>query len=366
MLKLAPLKTLSAVFLFTLAAVSHAQSSVARLGQIVPLSGGLANVGKEINEVTKATLAQHNSQSKIQIELLTEDDGNQPDRSTAAVTALSNRVIGFVSCFGTVSCLAQMNATQDLNLPLIGPIAGAAPLRDKQAKHVFALRASATDELNRLVKFAQTAGFTQLAVAVQDDGFGQAYQKALTTVLEGSGIQIKELVVFKPQSPNYDEITKSLQKSPTNALLLLVNATHSVGLLKSLNKQAAYPFVLNLPGQANSLFANGLKEHKGGVAFATVTHSPWDKKLQIQRDYHATMTAAGISNYSYLGFEAYINARLAIEAVVQSRQASASSLLATLDTGKFSIGGWAWRKADPFASRFTDLATLTKDGSYKH
>lgn len=262
--------------------------------------------------------------------------------------------------------MAQMKATQGLNLPLIGPIAGAAPLRDKQAKHVFALRASATDELIRLMKFAQTAGFTQLSVAVQDDGFGQAYQKALATVIEGSGVQVKELVVFKPQSPNYEEITKSLQKSPTSALLLLVNATHSVGLLKSLNKQAAYPFVLNLPGQANSLFANGLKEHKGGVAFATVTHSPWDKKMPIQREYHETMAGANITNYSYLGFEAYINARLAIEAIVQAKQATANSLMSTLDIGNFSIGGWTWRRADPYASRFTDLATLSRDGTYKH
>lgn len=359
-------RLISLFLALTFVAASQAQTSAVRLGQIVPLSGGLANVGKEINAVTLATIARHNSSSKLKIELLTEDDGNQPDRSAAAIAALSSRTIGFVSCFGTVSCLAQMKATQDLNLPLIGPIAGAAPLRDKQAKHVFALRASATDELIRLIKFTQTAGFTQLAVAVQDDGFGQAYQKALTAVLEGTGIQIKELVVFKPQSPNYEQISKSLQKSPTNALLLLANASHSAGILKSLNKEAAYPFLLNLPGQANTLFANGIKEHKGGVVFATVTHSPWDKKLQIQRDYHDTMAAANITNYSYLGFEAYINARLAIEAIVQAKQASANSLIAALETGTFSIGGWAWRKADPFASRFTDLATLTRDGTYKH
>jgi branched-chain amino acid transport system substrate-binding protein len=366
MLKFAPFKTLSAVFLFAFAMQLHAQSNKVRLGQIVPLSGGLANVGKEINDVTLATFARHNSSSNLKIELLTEDDGNQADRSAAAVVSLSPRVIGFLSCFGTVSCLAQMKATQDSNLPLIGPIAGAAPLRDKQAKHVFAVRASAVDELNRLIKFAQVVGMTQLAVAVQDDGFGQAYQKALTIALEGTGIQIKETAVFKPQTPNYDAIGATLQKSTTNATLLLANATHSVGILKSMHKQGKYPFILNLPGQANSLFANGLKEHKGGVAFATVTHSPWDKKMQIQRDYHETMAAANISNYSYLGFEAYINARLAIEAVVQSRQASASSLLGTLGSGTFSIGGWTWRKADPFASSFTDLATLTKDGTYKH
>ena len=94
--------------------------------------------------------------------------------------------------------------------------------------------------------------------------------------------------------------------------MLLANATHSLGNLKSLNNLGAFPFVLNLPGQANAMFANGMKSYKGGVSFATVTHSPWEKKLQIQRDYHETMAAANISKYSYLGFEAYMNARITI------------------------------------------------------
>lgn len=34
--------------------------------------------------------------------------------------------------------------------------------------------------------------------------------------------------------------------------------------------------------------------------------------------------------------------------------------------GQFSIGGWEWRKADPYAARFTDLAILRADGTYKH
>jgi branched-chain amino acid transport system substrate-binding protein len=365
-MKFAFLKPLFSCLLLVHTMFAYGQSSPVRLGQIVPMSGGLANVGKEINDVTQATIARHNSLSKLKIELLTEDDANQPDRSAAAVAALSNRVIGLVSCFGTVSCLSQMKATQDLNLPLIGPIAGAAQLRDKKARHVFTIRASAADEINRLVKFSQAVGFVQLSVAVQDDGFGQAYQKALTQALEGSGVRVKELVLFNPQAPNYDVITKSLRKSPSNALLLLANSTHSVGILKSMNKQGAFPFVLNLPGQANAMFANGMKSYKGGVSFATVTHSPWDKKLQLQRDYHDTMAAANITNYSYLGFEAYMNARIAIEAIVQSRQLTPSSLMGTLELGQFSIGGWEWRKADQYAARFTDLAILRADGTYKH
>jgi branched-chain amino acid transport system substrate-binding protein len=343
-----------------------AQPDAVRIGQIVPLSGPLANVGKEINRVTQATIDRHNANSKLKIELLTEDDGNQPERSAKAATVMVGKTVALLSCFGTVSCTAQMKATQESKLALIGPIAGASQLRVKQVSHVFPIRASATDELARLLKFAQTVTFKTLAVAVQDDGFGQGYLAALKPLLVSTGIEVKEIAIVNPQTPDYNKTVMALNNSPSNGVLLLVNATHSVGILKALKNKNLSPFILNLPGQANALYASSIKDFKGGASFATVTPSPWDSKLLIQRDYQATMAEAKITDYSYLGFEAYINARIAIDAITQSRNRSASSLLGTLKMGSFEVSGWSWRHGDPLTSSFTDLALLRSDGTYKH
>jgi branched-chain amino acid transport system substrate-binding protein len=356
----------SLFFIITVLSSASAKSQTVRIGQIVPLTGALANVGKEINSVTQAALAEHNASSKLTIELVTEDDGNVPERSAAAVALLSPRTIGLLSCFGTVGCMSQMKAAESLKLPLLGPIAGASQLRDKQAKYVFAVRAAATDELTRLLKFSSAVGFKQLAVAVQDDGFGQGYLAALKTLLNNSEVQIKELVVLDPKNPNYDAVAASLQKSPTNATLLLVNATHSVGILNALKAKEVFPFVLNLPGQANAIYASGLKDYKGGASFSTVTPSPWETKLKIQRDYQAAMAAAKITKLSYLGFEAYINARIAIEAIKQNREQTPAGLTAVLESSQFNFSDWKWKHADPVATHFTDLALLRPDGTYKH
>jgi branched-chain amino acid transport system substrate-binding protein len=352
--------------LLTFTTFAWAQNSPVRVGQIVPLSGSLANVGKEISAVTQAAFAEHNANSKLTIELVTEDDGNVPERSAAAVAALADRTIGLLSCFGTVGCMAQMKAAEPLKLPLLGPIAGAAQLRDKKAKFVFPVRATASDELTRLIKFGQAVGFKQLAVAVQDDGFGQGYLAALKPLLENSEIQIKELVILNPKNPGYDAVVAGLQKSPTNATLLLVNATHSVGILNALKTKQLFPFVLNLPGQANALYATGLKDYKGGASFSTVTPSPWETKLKIQKDYQAAMAAAKIEKLSYLGFEAYINARIAIEAIKQNKVHTPATLIATLESSQFLISDWKWKHADPISTHFTDLALLRPDGTYKH
>jgi branched-chain amino acid transport system substrate-binding protein len=352
--------------LLSLTTFTWAESNPVRVGQIVPLSGPLANVGKEISAVTRAAFAEHNANSKLIIELVTEDDGNVPERSAAAVATLADRTVGLLSCFGTVGCMAQMKAAESLKFPLLGPIAGAAQLRDKKAKFVFPVRATASDELTRLIKFSQAVGFKQLAVAAQDDGFGQGYLAALKPLLENSEVQIKELVILNPKNPAYDAVVSGLQKSPTNATLLLVNATHSVGILNALKAKEVFPFVLNLPGQANALYATGLKGYKGGASFSTVTPSPWETKLKIQRDYQAAMAAAKIEKLSYLGFEAYINARIAIEAIKQNRVHTPASLMATLESSQILISDWKWKHADPISTHFTDLSLLRADGTYKH
>jgi hypothetical protein len=78
------------------------------------------------------------------------------------------------------------------------------------------------------------------------------------------------------------------------------------------------------------------------------------------------MAAANITNLSYLGFEAYINARIAIEALKQGRVLTSAKLAAVLEIGQFNVGDWKWKHADPVSTHFTDLALLRPDGTFKH
>jgi branched-chain amino acid transport system substrate-binding protein len=344
--------------------VSMAQNEAVKLGQIVPLSGSLANVGKEIQAATQAAIAQHNASSKPRIELIVEDDGNNPERSAAAVELLASKTTALLSCFGTVGCLAQMKASQALGLPLIGPIAGAPQLRGKGASNVFAIRASASEELARLVQFSQTMSLNELAVVVQDDGFGRAYFEALKLLLVGSGIQLQAMTLLNPQKPDYAANVAELTKENPRGLLLLANATHSVGVLQAWRAKTQLPFVMNLSGQANGFFANGLKGYKGAAAFVTATPNPWGRKYAMQREYHTAMDAAGQQSYSYLSFEAYTNARITIDAIKRAKGRSPTALKAALDNSSFAVAGIEWRFDSGNPTRFTDMAVLKTDGTF--
>jgi branched-chain amino acid transport system substrate-binding protein len=347
---------------------AKAQARIVNVVQIVPQSGPLANVGKEIYAISKATLDDFNSeQPKLKVVLNAFDDGNVADTSTAMAQAAPLGTSAYLSCFGTVGCLAQQKVANEKHIPLIGAIAGAAPLRGKASGFSFVARASALDEVRTLLKFCEASQMLQISVLIQDDGFGRGYAAELEK-LEAQYPSIKMTrVLFRPQAPDYKALSTNLHTTKPQALILLANAMHSTNLLAAWKEQSALPFVLNLAGQANALFSSKLKGYVGAAAFVTVAPSPWEVKSAAQRDYQRISKAASLP-LSYIGFEAYLNARLLTKSLQASNAKNAMDLFNFLEsTGKQDLGGYVVTYGDSRAgSSFTDLALLRSDGSYMH
>ena len=150
-------------------------------------------------------------------------------------------------------------------------------------------------------------------------------------------------------------------------LLLLADSAHSTQFLDAWKATSSLPFVLTLAGQANGQFASGMKGYDGAAAFATVTPSPWETKIDAQREYQRIAKSAGMAP-SYLGFESYLNARALIEAVTQTKSPTKTELVRRLDNApRLDLGGYSVRYGgDKLGSNFTDLALLRSDGTYRH
>ncbi len=336
--------------------------------QIVPLSGPLANVGKEISAVTQAVFDDHNKAARgAKLILAVQDDGNQPEKSAQLARDAAPTSLALLSCFGSVSCLSQHKVAMEAKLPLIGPIAGAAPLRGAQSGHTFAVRASASHEVQAALRYADTAGLTRLTAVIQDDGFGKSYAAELDKLqTDFPALSIKR-VIFTPAKPDYKAMASDAIAQQGNALLLFANAVHSTSLLTAWKEQSSLPFVLNMAGQANNLYATRLRGYTGASAFAVVTPSPWASKLPMQREYQRIAKAAGIP-LSYLGLEAFLNTQLLIEAVDKGNARNPGDVMRYLSNAKdIDLGGHVVSyAADRVGSRFTDLSLLKSDGTFKH
>lgn len=338
------------------------------VAQIVPRSGPLANVGNEIDAVTQAAFDEFNgAQGELVLRLVGHDDGNVGERSAELAAKAPKEVMAYLSCFGTVGCLAQQKVAGTRRVPLLGPIAGAPGLRGPGSGMVYAVRASARDELKTLLTYMHTSGLSPVAVLVQDDGFGRAYAAELAGLKSSFGRLDLQTQTFNPSAPDFGAVVERMRSARPKALLLLANAAHSTTFLDTWRERLALPFVFNLAGQANAMFANRLLGYQGAAAFVTVTSSPWANRTVLQRDYYRAAARTSLP-MSYLGFEAYINARVLIDSLQRSHARNATELSRYLDALPLhDIGGLQIEYAQKRrGSSFTDISFLRNDGKYVH
>jgi ABC-type branched-subunit amino acid transport system substrate-binding protein len=339
----------------------------ATVALVTPLSGPLAGVGREVANGTRAWFDR--MPGGRDVTLVVADDGNDPKKSAEAARSLieKHRPVAFVNCFGTVGCMAQAEVLKGTGIPMIGPLAGAATLRDAERRHVFAIRPDAASEVRALVDYVKTIGFREVAIVYQDDGFGRAYLPIAQKVLPEQGVQVTTTVRIDPAAPDYPAGAKQLGGNGVTALLLLANVSHSVGILKAIADAGGKPVALNLASQANAGFINNMTGVWSYSVFAVFVPSPWKRGNDAAREYQQAWRAtAKDAPFSYLGFEAYINARVLGEAIGRSRVAGPASVVAALEglqqnfddlTVKFAPGVRQ-------GASFVDIAILSGRGTF--
>ncbi|MEO7403951.1 MAG: ABC transporter substrate-binding protein, partial [Burkholderiales bacterium] len=257
------------------------------VAQVVPLSGPLAAVGRDVSDATQAYIDSLNRAGGIggrMVELVIADDGNDPKRSTAATLdlILQHEPVAFVNCFGTVGCMAQVDALRASGIPMIGPIAGAPSLRTREQRHVFSIRPDAASEVRVLAEHLRSIGSPPITVVYQDDGFGRSYLPFAERVLQEYGMAIERVVRIVPEKPDYAGAAKTVGTG-SKAVLLLANVTHSVGVLRALSAVGVEPLAFNLAAQANADFINRMTGTWTYSVFATFTPSPWRRALASAR-----------------------------------------------------------------------------------
>jgi branched-chain amino acid transport system substrate-binding protein len=344
------------------------------IGQVLPLTGPLAQVGKDIQAATKAHFDWLNQRGGIagrRLELITVDDANDAKNHTAAATTLvkEKNVVALLNCFGTVGCLAGAGVAKSGNTPLVGPIAGAPSLRGPDMERVFTVRPGAELEVGHLVDYINRIGLTRVALFVQDDGFGRGYLPPALAALKARNLNPVSQIIFAPATPDYANLAMQLTNAKVDAVVMLANVSHSANLIKAVRASSGNPYFLNLAGQANGGFVKALQGQSALAAFAAFTPNPWSEKVAVSKEYReAWKTATTEENYSFLTLEAYLNAKLLTTALARTGRsvsrdnlAQALAAMRNTDLGGFSVGYPAGRSD---ASNFVDLAVMNKSGRF--
>jgi ABC-type branched-subunit amino acid transport system substrate-binding protein len=344
------------------------------IGCSCALSGPLGGFGAAIKVGAEAAIAQINAKGGVQgrqIQLQIADDGYVPQRTTENVKKMigDGSVFALMSCLGTPNNAAILPMVEASSLPYLAPLTGATSLRSASTRNVFHVRASYTDETQRLVQKLLGMGIKDLGIVYLDNAFGKELLADAMAAMAAKGAQPIVHAALATDGKNLSDVVARVMAAKPAAVLLGTAGAASVGLIEALKKASP---MMPLAGQSMTLSGAELKSlgaAGSGMALTMVFPDPHRANTQVVRDYQAAMRASGKEDFSPGSLESYINTRVLAEGLERAGRDLTRAKLRTalLSFQKFDLGGFSvdYSTAAPFVgSRYVDLGVLGASGRF--
>src|SRR5712671_2677759 len=187
------------------------------IGQSAPLSGSNQELGQDIRNGALAYFKKLNDAGGVngrRIELATLDDANQVPRAEANTKKLLEEARVF-ALFGYASATLSRPAlplVEQHKAPFLSPFTGADPMRVFN-RHVYNMRASYADELEKIVEHYTTFGIKRFAVVHYDDIVGKENLTAVERALKKRNLAMVSVAAWKDRAkPDIEGGLKDVMK----------------------------------------------------------------------------------------------------------------------------------------------------------
>lgn len=345
------------------------------LGMNLSLQGGKNDYGVAAAQGMKLYFDQANAAGGVHGRRIVSrvlDDDNKADKAEANARQLvKDGVFILFSAIDGGASTAVMKVANETGVPFFGPLAGPPTLRKPHQKLVFPVRAEHKDEFRALMAWGQSTGLKSVGFLHADTPVGAMHLENVKLIAKELGLEVVTNIPFKGDvtDAQIDGWVKTIAKAQPGMFL-----NHgSAGLYQKLVSRAkAAGLKTSFMGvnSGSSQIVKGLGPLAKGMVFAQVVPSPWARKLEIAREYQdASRKADPKAEFSYGALEGYMTAKALVMGLqATGRNLTRSSLVQTLETSSFDLGGFKaqYRPGDHQGARYVDLSMVSQDGRFIH
>ena len=344
------------------------------IGSSAAMTGPLASLGLDLKQGLDAAIAQINARGGVQgrnLQLQMLDDGYVPARSVENVRKMVSEgsIFALLSCVGTPNNTAILPLIEEANLPYVAPLTGASSLRRASSRNVFHVRASYTDETQRLIQRVGSMGISGMTVVYMDNAFGREVLADARKTMAGLGMQPGIEVALDTEGKNLPQVVSQVLASRPSAVFLATAGAVSAAAVQALRKPSPSLPIAALSVALGSDALKSLGATGNGVALTMVFPDPNHAKTPLVREYQSAMRAVGLNEFSAGSFEGYINTRVLAEGLERAgkdpsraKLRQALSTLRGLELGGFTVD---FPPTTPYVgSRFVDLGILGASGRF--
>jgi branched-chain amino acid transport system substrate-binding protein len=339
------------------------------IGQIIALTGPLADITPDIVNGAQAWFNAVNGKGGVngrKVRLVTLDDGYVPANTVKAAHQLidEDRVFALLNVTGTgnVAAIAPLLEQEKPPVPLFGPITGADQLRDPAMTNLFHIRASYGDEVEKIVQHLSTLGIQRISVVYLDNGLGKSGLAGVQKAMEKRSLKIHSSASVQQDASDVDKAVASLHDSRPEVIIMITTGKATVDFIKKYNAQSRGMRFYSLSVMGTQATLRALGPDGIGVVVTSVVPFPWSQSVPAAKEYQAAMRKSGFTNLSFIGFEAFLNAKAMTEGLRRTgRDLTRPRFVAALEGMKqVNLGGFevGFSKSSHQGSRFVELTII--------
>jgi len=345
-------------------------------GQAAALDGPSSALGQGMRQGILAAFAEINAKGGVhgrKLDLISRDDGYDPDRSVDQTTRLieQDKVFALIGAVGTPTTAATVPIARARNVPFIGPFTGAAFLRAPELHNVVNIRASYGAEAEAWVKhLTEDRHVRSIAIFYQDDAFGRDGLAGVKLALAKRNMELTAEGTFERNTKAVGSAVRTLKRTEPEAVVMVGTYGPCAEFIKLAHKTGFNPIFVNISFVGANALAKELGPEGKGVIVSQVVPFPWDASVKIVADYQAAEKALDPAlKPEFVSLEGYLAGRLVAAALeLAGPDPTRAEMLRLInEVGRFDISG----NIMTFGPKARDvppkvfLTVIQPDGSFK-
>lgn len=264
---------------------ARAQAKKLVFGGSIPLSGGAAETGLNVNNGYLTAVKYLNEQggveiagTKYQLELRLFDDASDPSRATTLIQRLlDDNVDFFLGSFGSNIVLPTAAITERAEKPMVQAGGGSDQIFNQGYQFVFGMFPRATRQFQSTVAFFKTLNPQPktFSVIATNDAFSKTFAAGIVKDCQAAGYTLLENYLLPEQISDASSVLSSIRSKTPDMLLCAMHDQNSLLIARQMIATGTNVGLLfqGLGPQLAS-YREALGKHATGIFYSTY----WDQR----------------------------------------------------------------------------------------
>jgi branched-chain amino acid transport system substrate-binding protein len=318
------------------------------VGHVCGYTGPVASDAIELGqggEVYFDALNERGGVDGRKVRILRVDDNFKPDNTVKLIAEMKGKAVALLPTTGSANGAALVKANI-LEIPLVGTIPSPDLFRNPTNKNIFHIRASDREQTEKILEQLITVGMTNIGIFVPNNPFGEQATKQVEAYLASRNLKLAVNAVYLLAGPKADvgPGLKALEGKTYQALVFFgppKSVADSIAAVKK-SGETALLYALSYADSKYIIQAAGLKLAHG-VAISQVMPNLNTRTMPLVKAFHEDWAkyAKTKDAPTYFHIEGYIAARVIVEAIRRTKDASPDGVRRGLEQLRgFDLGGY--------------------------